>query len=181
VLAGKNDGLVATARKQVIPDQPTLPGNGDLRGLLMGRTTRTILLRWGGAVVFTALAALLCCLLGPWRDDYLPFPTLCGAVALAAWLGGYRPAILATIPGSLAGTLLFVEPRGALALDSARTFVGLIVCLSSFPIIVGFLETMHAGHGFSEPPRRSPEQEVEECVRAGRGDTGSTLPRLAVA
>jgi K+-sensing histidine kinase KdpD len=181
VLAGKNDGLVATARKQVNSDQPSLPGDDDLRGLWMRRTTRTILLRYGEAVVFTALAVLLRWLLDPWLGDHLPLATLYGAVALAVWIGGYRPAILAAVLSFLVCTLLFVEPRAALAVDSAHTFVGLILCLSSFPIIAGLFEAMHAGPCFSEPPRRNPEQEVKECMRAGRGYTRNTLPRLVVA
>jgi hypothetical protein len=53
----------------------------------MRRTTRTILLRYGDAAVFTALAVLLRWLLAPWLGDSLPLPTLCGVVALAVWIG----------------------------------------------------------------------------------------------
>jgi hypothetical protein len=94
----------------------------------MRRTTRTILLRYGGAVVFTALAVLL-----------------------RKRLAVYRPATLAAILCPLAGTPLFVEPRAPLALDSARTFAGLPLCPSSFPIIAGFAYTTHAGPCFCEP------------------------------
>src|SRR6516165_9874509 len=82
----------------------------DLRGMSMRRPTRTILLPYGGAVVFTALAVLLRWLLDPWLGDSLPLATLYGAVAFAAWLGGYRPALLAVIPGYLSCAYLFIEP-----------------------------------------------------------------------
>src|SRR5215472_16854691 len=110
----------------------------------MRRTTRTTLLRYGGAVVFTALAVLLRWLLDPWLGDSLPFPTLYGAVALAVWLGGYRPALLAVILGYLACDWLFAEPRGAFALDSARNLLGLFAYLVSCAIIIGLGEAMHA-------------------------------------
>jgi hypothetical protein len=71
---------LATAWKQVIWEQPSLPGDDDLRGLSMTSTARTILLHSGGAAVFTALAVLRRWLLDPWLGDYLPFPTLYGAV-----------------------------------------------------------------------------------------------------
>jgi hypothetical protein len=45
-------------------------------------------LRYGGAVVFTALAVLVRSLLDPVLGDSLPLATLYGAVAFAAWLGG---------------------------------------------------------------------------------------------
>jgi uncharacterized protein DUF4118 len=140
VVAGKNHELDATARKRVNSDQPSLPGDDDLRGLLMRRTTRPIFLRYGGAVLFTALAVLLRWLLDPWLADSLPFPTLFGAVAAAVWLGGYRPGILAAVLGVLACDFLFVEPRGTLGLDNARSLIGVIAYLLSCAVIIGFGE-----------------------------------------
>ena len=57
----------------------------------MDRTTRTILLRYCGAVGFTAPAVLLRWLLDPWMGDFLPFPTLYGAVAVATGVGSGVP------------------------------------------------------------------------------------------
>src|SRR5262245_57268973 len=108
----------------------------------MNTTARTILLRYGGAVVFTGLAVLLRWLLDPWLGDHLPFPTLYGAVALAAWLGGYRPALLATILGVLACDWLFNEPRGTFDFGSARSLIGLCLYLLSCGIIICFGEAM---------------------------------------
>ena len=93
----------------------------------MRRPTRTILLPYGGAVVFTALAVLVRSLLDPVLGDSLPLATLYGAVAFAAWLGGYRPALLAVVLGYLACRYLFIEPRGKIQLADARSLVGLIL------------------------------------------------------
>jgi GAF domain-containing protein/two-component sensor histidine kinase len=42
------------------------------------------------------------------------------AVVLAAWLGGFVPGIVATAVGMVAEAVVFMEPRGSLALDGDR-------------------------------------------------------------
>src|SRR6516225_2465614 len=107
--------------------------------------TRTILLNYGGAVLFTALAVLLRWLLDPWLGDYLPLATLYGAVAFAAWAGGYRPALLAVVLGYLACGYLFIEPRGQVLLLDARTLLGLLLYVFSCAVILGFGEALRSG------------------------------------
>ena len=126
----------------------------------MNSMARTLLLPYGGAVIFTALAVLLRWLLDPWLGDSRPFPTLYGTVALAVWLGGYRPAVLAVILGYLACDWLFAEPRGAFALDSARNLLGLFAYLVSCALIVGLGEAMHAARRRLEGRQRELEQTV---------------------
>ena len=126
----------------------------------MNSMARTLLLPYGGAVIFTALAVLFRWLLDPWLGDSLSFPTLYGAVALAVWLGGYRPALLAVILGYLACDWLFAEPRGAFALDSARNLLGLFAYLVSCALIVGLGEAMHAARRRLEARQRELEQAV---------------------
>src|SRR5262249_19748669 len=104
-----------------MPAEPSLPcraptGAGFDLGT-MRHDTHAIFLHCGGAVVSPARAVVLRWLLDPGLADYLPFPTLYGAVALAVWFGGYRPAVLAAVLGVLACDWLFVEPRGAFSLD----------------------------------------------------------------
>src|SRR5262249_1366685 len=103
-----------------VGDRVTHPFRNDLRRLSMRGKTRTILLTYGGGVVFPALAVLLRRLLDPWLGAPLPLATLYGAVAIAVWLGGYRPALLAAVLGYLACDWLFIEPRGAFGLGIAR-------------------------------------------------------------
>jgi PAS domain S-box-containing protein len=113
----------------------------------MQSKTRTILLNYGGAAVCTVLAVLLRWLLDPWLGDHLPMVTLYGAVAIAVWLGGYRPALLAVVLGYFACDWLFIEPRGTFGLDNAHTVIGLIAYLFSCGIIVGLGEALLASHG----------------------------------
>jgi hypothetical protein len=141
----------------------------------MRRTTRPFLLPHGGAVAFTAPAALL-----RWLPDLFlawpqPFATLYGAVGLAATLG------------CLGCNLLSVEPRRAFCPGDAPNLLGPPVALLRFGMSVGFGEAMHAGRRLSEGPPRRPEQEAGRRGRAGRAaggvraSTEDTLPELAPA
>ena len=55
-----------------------------------------------------AVAAVVRWLLGPLLTDNLPFLTFYVAVAVTAWYGGLRPALLATAVGFVAGVAFFV-------------------------------------------------------------------------
>jgi PAS domain S-box-containing protein len=135
---------LVNARKQVIAEKSLLPGEEGVRGLSMTSTTRTIFLHYGGALVVAVLAVLLRWLLDPWLGDSLPFSTLFGAVAIAVWFGGYRPAVLTTVLGFLTCEWLFVEPRSALDLNNARNLIGLCLSLLSCDIVIGLGEALHA-------------------------------------
>jgi PAS domain S-box-containing protein len=114
---------------------------------------KKILLQYGAATAFTALAVLLRWLIDPWLGDYVPFSTLFGSVALAVWMGGYRPAILAAVLGFLACEWLFVEPRGRIDLSNARTLIGCLAYLLSCGIIIGLGEALRRGRRSLEGER----------------------------
>jgi PAS domain S-box-containing protein len=145
----------------------------------MGDHTTRVLLRYGGAVVFAALAVVLRGLLDPWLGDYLPFQTLYGAVALAVWLGGYRPALLAVALGYLASRWMFVEPRGSLAVDSARSLIGLGTYLFSCGIIIGFGEALHTARRRTERHERQLEAAILQREKAMR-EQASLLQQLQI-
>jgi PAS domain S-box-containing protein len=142
VPAGWFYGFPATAREQVVSEQPSFPGVDHWCGLLMGRTSQTIYLPYGGAVIFTALAVLLRWLVDPWMGDDLPLVTLYGAIAFAVWYGGCRPALLAVALGYLVCDYLFMAPRGSFALQDAHQYIGLALYLFTCAFIVGFGELM---------------------------------------
>jgi PAS domain S-box-containing protein len=92
-----------------------------------------------GALV---VAVFLRWLLDPLMGDALPLVTLFGAVAAAAWLGGYRPALLVAIVGYFACHYLFIPPRGKIDFAEAGTVVGLVAYLFTCALIIGFGEAM---------------------------------------
>jgi PAS domain S-box-containing protein len=134
----------------------------DRRMWSMTSTTRTLLLNYGVAVLGTAVAVLLRWLLDPWLGDFLPYPTLYGAVAFAVWLGGSRPAVLAAVLGFLACQFLFVEPRGSFGLDNSRNLIGLFAYVFSCAIMIGFGEAMHTARRHTAAQQRRRELAVEE-------------------
>ena len=94
------------------------------------------------SLLVLAGAVLLRWLLDPLMGDSLPLVTLFGAVAGAVWIGGYRPALLVVVLGYFACDYLFIPPRGAIALTTYETVVGLIAYLFTCSLIVGIGEGM---------------------------------------
>jgi PAS domain S-box-containing protein len=116
----------------------------------MGIHTRTLLFHYGGAAIFTSLAVFLRWLLDPVVSDSLPLETLYGSVAFAVWLGGYRPALLATALGYIAGNYLFIEPRGRISLPDAPGLIRLILYLFSCVLIIALGEAMRVARRRAE-------------------------------
>jgi PAS domain S-box-containing protein len=96
------------------------------------------------AIALAALiaAVLLRWLLDPLMGDALPLVTLFGAVAAAAWVGGYRPAVIVAVLGYLACNYLFIAPRGAIGPFDTATLVGLAAYGATCALIIGIGEAM---------------------------------------
>lgn len=94
------------------------------------------------AVGFLALgmAVALRWALDPVMGDTLPLVTLFGAVAAAAWLGGYRLAIPIALLGYLICHYLFIPPRYDLDLGNTANVVGLVAYLFTCTFIILFGE-----------------------------------------
>jgi PAS domain S-box-containing protein len=88
---------------------------------------RKILVRYGGAVLVTALAVLLRRLLDPWLGDRHPFLILFAALALVARFGGRGPAMLSLLVGSAAAAFFLLGPRAAPAADPAGRLLDLVL------------------------------------------------------
>ena len=63
------------------------------------------------AVVFVGAAIALRLAVEPWLGPHYLFALSYAAVALAAWTGGYGPAILAGVLAYALDNLLFLHPR----------------------------------------------------------------------
>ncbi|MBM4068600.1 MAG: DUF4118 domain-containing protein [Planctomycetes bacterium] len=116
------------------------------------------LLEYGVAALAVSVAVLVRWLIDPWIGDYLPLATLFGAVAVAVWVGGYRPAILVVIVGFLASKYLFIEPRGTIAVFGVRETIGLITYGVSCAVIIGFGEALRSGRRRLEREREKTRQ-----------------------
>ena len=105
---------------------------------------------YGLTLAASVVAGLLRWLCDPFLGDHLPFVTFFVSVAAAAWLGGLRPALLATGLGFVVAWYFFVPPRHSFTLPSGPHLFGLgmylIVCLT----LAAFGEAMHVARRHTE-------------------------------
>lgn len=123
--------------------------------------SRSWLRRYGMAVACTVVAVLARWLLDPILGDSLPLATLFGAVAIAIWYGGLRPALLTVLLGYLVSDYLFIEPRKVLAFKGTAELVGLVAYLFSCFIIILIGEALHSARRRAEADAREVVQQRE--------------------
>jgi PAS domain S-box-containing protein len=82
------------------------------------------------ALLAVGIALLIRWLLDPLLGNSLQLLTFYGAVAIAVWFGGWRPAILAGVLGYIAADFLFVPPRHQIVLNppTIAGMTGYAVC-----------------------------------------------------
>ena len=81
-------------------------------------------------------------MLDPWLNEHNALTTVYGAVALAVWLGGVRPALLVAGLGYLVGDFVFQEPRGRFSFSNPELLVGMALYLVSCATIIAFGASM---------------------------------------
>jgi PAS domain S-box-containing protein len=106
------------------------------------RRMKRLVATYSVAVAALGAAVLLRWLLDAELGEYLPLVTLFGAVAVAVWYGGYRPALLVVVLGYLACHYFFIESREFPGLLNLRNLVGLIAYLVTCAFIIGLGESM---------------------------------------
>src|SRR4051794_23918157 len=90
------------------------------------------------AVTIGALAAavLLRWLLDPVLGNTIAFAPVFGVVAIAVWVGGYRPACVGAVFGYLICDYLFVAPRYVVGPPDAQTLTGFVAYAFTCAIII---------------------------------------------
>ena len=78
------------------------------------------------SVVAVAAGVALRSLLHPELQNALPFITLFPAVFVAAFVGGFGPAVLATLLSSIAAAYYFLPPVSSFAVESPVARLGLV-------------------------------------------------------
>src|SRR5262245_13814035 len=129
------------------------------------RRRRSLTLDYALSFLGLGAAVLLRYALDPWMGNSLPLVTLFGAVAGAAWIGGYRPAIVITPIGYLICQFLFIEPRGTLAFLRLGDWIGLLAYLFTCTLIIAFGEVARRAHR-----RASEQREVLRVTLRSIGD-----------
>ncbi len=110
----------------------------------MSKGARKRLLDYGVAILAVAGAVLVRWLIDPWVGNFFPLATLYLAIAVAVWVGGYQPALLAVVLGFLICKYLFIEPRRAITVAGSWEVRRLIAYFLWCAIIIGFGEALRA-------------------------------------
>jgi PAS domain S-box-containing protein len=96
---------------------------------------RGALASYGLGFLGIAAAILVRWLLDPWLENDLVVATMFGGIAVAVWIGGWRPAAVAALVGMIAAAFLFMPPRYSFAISSSFWAVLLSYAFSCVAVI----------------------------------------------
>src|SRR5262249_29341169 len=125
----------------------------------MARTRASLFVRYGAAILVTALCTALRVLLDPLLGEHLPYLTFFAGVALVAWFAGTGPGALALLLSLLSWAYFFIPPRGSWRIDQPGYETGLVVFLAVNAFILGLIHTVHSA-------RRRAQRSAEEASRS---------------
>jgi signal transduction histidine kinase/CheY-like chemotaxis protein len=97
---------------------------------------------YGLTLLAVAVTVLLRHLLNPWLGDVLPLASVFWAVIFAVWLGGWRPALVATVAGYAVCSYLFIQPRYTFSAGIAGQRFGVIAYFPTCAAVIWFGEAM---------------------------------------
>jgi signal transduction histidine kinase/CheY-like chemotaxis protein len=97
---------------------------------------------YGGAIAVAAMAVALRWALIPWLGSDTPFATIIAATAIAVWMGGWGPALVAAVVGFIGTSLVIGRPLGTLPTDRLHTLIGILLYTSTCTLIIGLGEGM---------------------------------------
>lgn len=115
---------------------------------------------YGAAFVVMMTALLLRWFMLPWVGYSFPFATIFGAVAIAVWIGGWKPATAGAAIGFFGATVLFVDPSGTIVTPVAGNVLGSLSYWVSCALIIGL------GHAMRDARDRYKRLESELRERA---------------
>jgi PAS domain S-box-containing protein len=99
------------------------------------------LLKYGAALACVAAAAAARWAAARWLQDELPFITFFPAVILAAWYGGWGPALAATAASAAAAGYFFVAPVRDIHIFGPEHWLGLSLFVSVGLLSTGLIES----------------------------------------
>jgi PAS domain S-box-containing protein len=112
----------------------------------MRSSRASFLRRYGCAVAGVGLATGLRLLFDPVPQDRFPFATVLFAVMVAAWLGGFGPAVTATLLGALASDYFLLPPRHGFAVEGFENQAGMVLYLGiglGIAVLGGVMRAAH--------------------------------------
>jgi signal transduction histidine kinase len=100
--------------------------------------------KYGGAIAIASFAVALRWALIPWLGADTPFATVIAATAIAVWMGGWGPAVVAAVIGLVGTGLVIGRPLGTLPADNVHTAIGIILYTSTCALIIALGEGMRS-------------------------------------
>ncbi|HEY0006589.1 MAG TPA: PAS domain S-box protein [Pyrinomonadaceae bacterium] len=124
----------------------------------MARLERSLLTRYGIAVLAVAAALLLSLAVKP-LIAHMPFAFFFAAVLLSAWYGGLRPAILSIVLSCLVSSYFFLPPAFSLKIGLVQ-----LLQLAIFSVVSLFISFLTAAHSRSQEVLRSSEARYRTMI-----------------
>jgi K+-sensing histidine kinase KdpD len=129
-------------------------------------TGRSVIARYGVAILSVAIAAAVRELLQSPFGDRAPFTTFYIAVMVAAFYGGLGPGLLATALSTLMGAYFWLLPGGSVPPSRPANWLALIMFLPTLVVISVLTEALHkARRQAAAEARRVIEQEQHQRAR----------------
>ncbi len=113
------------------------------------------------AIVCTGLVVSVQLGLAHWLADRAPLLPFVMAVMTAAWYGGMRPGLVATLLGALLGDYFFMEPQG-FGIGATNDTVQLVMFVAVGVLVSGLCEALHRARRRAQDGQRHLENEVAE-------------------
>src|SRR6266478_4664941 len=104
---------------------------------------RARLVAYGVAVLAPAVSLLVRWPLWPVLGDAVPHMTFFPAVMIAAYFGGFRPGLLATLLSAVAANYFLTEQLRSFHVVNTRDVLALILFVLVGTIISGLCESLH--------------------------------------
>jgi PAS domain S-box-containing protein len=129
----------------------------------MRETPRARLVAYGVAVLATAVSLLARWPLWPVLGDAVPHMTFFPAVMVAAYFGGFRPGLLATILSAVAANYFLTQQLPHFRVTSVNDVAALILFVLTGVVISGLCESLHrARHRILADERRRAEEALSQ-------------------
>jgi signal transduction histidine kinase/CheY-like chemotaxis protein len=134
---------------------------GELASAGRSEGAMVVVVRYTAAIAIATAAIVLRWFLLPWLKSDVPYATLFGAIAVAVWMGGWGPAVVAAVVG-LAGTAVLIgAPESFAPTASWSALLGLGVYVATCFLIIGLGEAMRKAR---DDYRRSQEMFKEVAL-----------------
>ena len=138
----------------------------------MGHSRRSPAFAYLVAILATLMVALVRLGFWEWFGDHATFTPFLGAVTLAAWYGGRRPGLLATVLSLLVIDYTLLPPQGGLLITSLRDVAASAVFLGIGAMI------SHLGEGVLQL-REQQRQNRDELAREREAEEQLALAQAA--